>query len=79
MARNPSPAHLVNIGLVTDFVTEPPPERAGLTGADQRVIANDGASAIYGLDLLCEQSTDERCKRPNVGGSALGLRAICHL
>lgn len=29
MARNPSPAHLVDIGRVTEFVTEPPPERAG--------------------------------------------------
>ncbi len=29
LARNPGPAHLVDIGRVTEFVTEPPPERAG--------------------------------------------------
>lgn len=32
MARNPSPAHLVDVDLVTEFVTELPPERAGFRG-----------------------------------------------
>lgn len=32
MARNPSPAHLVDIGRVTDSVTKLPPARAGFEG-----------------------------------------------